>query len=61
MIHRHQTLTSKILPASFATVLDQTIKIMNFIKGETLNSRLFIQLCTEIDANHYILLFNKNV
>jgi len=35
MIH-HQALASKILPVSFAIVLDQIIKIVNFIKGSVL-------------------------
>ncbi|XP_042213890.1 zinc finger BED domain-containing protein 5-like, partial [Homarus americanus] len=60
MIHR-QALASKTLPAPLGKVLDQTIQIVNFVKGGALNSRLFKQLCTDMDAAHYLLLFHTNV
>ncbi|XP_064485887.1 zinc finger BED domain-containing protein 5-like [Ornithodoros turicata] len=43
MIHR-QALASKTLPASLQEVLDQTIQIVNFVKGGALNTRLFKDL-----------------
>ena len=60
MIHR-QALASKTLPAPLERVLDQTIQIVNFVKGGALNSRLFKQLCYDMDATHHSLLFHTNV
>ncbi|CAG9822185.1 unnamed protein product [Phaedon cochleariae] len=60
MIHR-QALASKTLPANLGTVLDQVVKIVNFVKGGALNSRLFKQLCADMDATHQTLLFHTNV
>jgi len=60
MIH-HQALASKTLPAPLGKVLDQTIQIVNFVKGGALNSRLFKQLCIDMDAGHHLLLFHTNV
>ena len=60
MIHR-QALASKTLPVPLEKVLDQTIQIVNFVKGGALNSRLFKQLCTDMDAAHHTLLFHTNV
>jgi hypothetical protein len=55
MIHR-QALASKTLPAPLGNVLDQTIQIVNFV-----NSRLFKQLCIDMDAGHHLLLFHTDV
>lgn len=60
MIHR-QALASKTLPGPLDTVLEQVIKIVNFIKGGPLNSRLFKQLCADMDAEHNTLLFHTSV
>ncbi|CAM1298524.1 Uncharacterised protein r2_g811 [Pycnogonum litorale] len=60
MIHR-QALASKTLPNALATVLDETVQIVNFIKGGGLNSRLFKKLCGDMDADHQVLLFHTNV
>ena len=59
MIHYH-VLPSKTLSAPFCEILDQTILMVNFIKGRALKSRLFKQLCTYMDANHNVLLFHTN-
>ena len=59
MIHRH-TLASKTLPPPLREFLDQTIRMVNFVKGGALNSRLFKQLCIDMDADHHILLFHTN-
>ncbi|XP_064472939.1 SCAN domain-containing protein 3-like [Ornithodoros turicata] len=60
MIHR-QALASKTLPASLQEVLDLTIQIVNFVKGGVLNTRLFKELCSDMDAGHQFLLFHTNV
>ena len=55
MLHR-QALASKTLPESLQKVLDQIIKIVNFIKGGALNSRLFKAFCADMDSDHQVLL-----
>ena len=57
MIHRH-ALASKTLPPPLREVLDQTIQMVNFVKKGVLNSRLFKQLCIDMDADHHVLLFH---
>ena len=59
MIHRH-ALASKTLPPPLSEVLDQTIQMVNFVKGGALNSRLFKQFCIDVDADHHVLLFYTN-
>ena len=58
-IHRH-ALASKTLLPPLREVLDQTIRMVNFVKGGAFNSRLLKQLCIDIDADHYVLLFDTN-
>jgi hypothetical protein len=60
MIH-HQALAPKTLPAPLGKGLDQTIQIANSVKGGALNSRLFKQLCTDMDAGHHLLTFHTKV
>lgn len=60
MIHR-QALASKTLPVSLNTTLNQVILIVNFIKGGATNSRLFKQLCEDMDADHQVLLYYTKV
>ena len=57
IIHR-RALASKTLPPPLREVLDQTIQMVNCVKGGALNSRLFKQLCIDMDADHYVLLFH---
>ena len=60
MVHRH-ALASKTLPSPpLREVLDQTVRMVNFVKGGALNSRLFKQLCIDMDADHHVLLFHSN-
>ena len=58
MIHRHALASNA--SASIREVLDQTIQMVNFVKGGALNSRLFKQLCIDIDADHHVFLFYTN-
>ena len=51
MIHR-EALASKNLNETLGSVLDDCVRIVNFIKTRTVNSRLFAQLCIEADAEH---------
>ena len=56
MLHR-PALASKTLPESHQKVLDQLIKIVNFIKAGALNSRLFKAFCADMDSDHQMLLY----
>ena len=57
MIHR-EALASKMLPSALRSHLEVPIKIVNFIKGSALNTRLFWELCENIDTQHQALLFH---
>ena len=59
MIHCH-ALASKTLPPPLREVLDQTVRMVNFVKGGALNSWLFKKLCIDMDADHHVLLFHSN-
>lgn len=59
-IHR-EVLITKRCPADLKVVLDETVKVVNFIKGRALNSRLFHNLCEEMDSIHKQLLFHTDV
>ncbi|XP_068227879.1 zinc finger BED domain-containing protein 5-like [Palaemon carinicauda] len=56
MIHRY-ALASKTLPAILQEVLESVIKIVNYIKTKALNTRLFKELCKDMNADHEVLLF----
>ena len=58
MIYRY-ALASKTLPTSLRKVLDETIRMINHFK-KALHSRLFQQLCIDMDADHHVLLFHIN-
>ncbi|XP_027466165.1 protein FAM200A [Zalophus californianus] len=59
-IHR-EALVSKEIPPSLMDVLKNAVKIVNFIKGSSLNSRLLEIFCSEIGVNHTHLLFHTEV
>lgn len=52
----YQAVVTKALPALLEVVFDQTIKIVNFVKGGALNSRLLKQLCIDMDVGFQLLL-----
>lgn len=56
MIHRY-ALASRTLPTSLMEVLESVIKIVNYIKTQALNTRLFKELCKDMNADHEVLLF----
>ncbi|XP_061481490.1 ribosomal RNA processing protein 36 homolog isoform X2 [Rhineura floridana] len=56
-----QALASKTLPSHLQDVLEQVIKIVNYVKSSALNFRLFKQLCTEMDSEHTNLLYYSKV
>ncbi|XP_026819147.1 zinc finger BED domain-containing protein 5-like [Rhopalosiphum maidis] len=59
-IHR-EAIVSKKIPIHLKTVLDDAVKIVNFIKAKSLNSRIFEQLCKDMDSEHYQLLLHSEI
>ncbi|XP_073414158.1 zinc finger BED domain-containing protein 5-like [Dendrobates tinctorius] len=59
-LHR-EALVAKTLPADLAPVLDDVVRIVNFVKTRPLRCRLFASLCTEMGAEHKILLLHTEV
>lgn len=59
LIHR-QALASRTGPAALAQTSDQTVKMVNFVKGGALSSRLFRQLCIDTAADRHLLLVHTN-
>ena len=53
VIHRH-VLASKTLPASLQNALNSVIKIVNYFKSSSLNTRLFKQLYKDMNSLHDI-------
>ena len=60
MIHR-EALASKKLSERLGQVLNDSIKIVNFIKARPLHSRLFARLCEETGSDHKNLLLHVEV
>lgn len=60
IIHR-EALTSKQLSPKLNKVLNDAVKIINFIKSQPLNARLFNKLCDEVGTEHHQLLLHTDV
>ena len=60
VIHR-EMLASRRMSPEFNDVLVDVVKIINHIKAHALNSRLFEQLCEEMDAEHKCLLLHSEI
>ena len=60
MIHRH-ALMVKYLETTLEAVMHNAIKIVNFIKGHTVNTRLFRELCQDGEAEYTDLLYYTEV
>ena len=60
VLHR-QALASKTMPEDMKEVLGNVIKAVNLIRGRALNHRLFKAFCSEIAAEHQILLYHTEV
>ena len=56
IIHRY-ALASKTLPTSLQEVLESVIKMVNYVKTQALNTRLFKELCKEMNADYEVLIF----
>lgn len=59
-IHR-EALATRRMPSKFKQVLDEAVKIVNFIKARPLNSRLFSALCNEMGSDHEHLLLHSEI
>ena len=55
-IHRF-ALCAKVLPQNMLSCLNQVIKLINFVKTSALNTRLFKQLCEDLNSNYTCLLY----
>lgn len=60
MIHRF-ALASKTLPDELCKILEAVVKCVNFVKAGSLNSRLFQNLCRDMNSEHEALLFYSKV
>ncbi|KAK9737230.1 hypothetical protein QE152_g10896 [Popillia japonica] len=60
LIHR-EALAAKKLAPELNDVLQDAVKIINFIKSHALNSRLFSNLCKDTDSNYTTLLLHAEV
>lgn len=59
-LHR-EALVTKRCPLELKSVLNEAVKTVNFIKARALNSRLFHNLCDEMDSVHKQLLLHTEV
>lgn len=59
-LHR-EAVMMKSLPNELLSVLQEVVKIVNYIKSRPLNSRLFNAVCQEMGADHQSLLFHTEV
>lgn len=59
-IHR-EALVAKTLKDELKLVLDQVIKMVNYIKSRPLKSRLFKQLCIAMESKHLCLILHTEV
>ena len=60
MIHR-EALVFKTLPTNLHSVMKQVIEVVNFLKASSLQSRLFTQLCQEMNSKFKFLMFHTEV
>ena len=60
VLHRH-ALAGKKMPPSLKEVLDESVKIINFIKSRPKNTRLFKMLCEDMGSLHTSLLLHTEV
>ena len=56
-----EALASKRMPQTLKVVLDEAVKIVNFIKSRPLMSRILKELCKEMESAHVSLLFYTEV
>lgn len=59
-IHRF-ALGSKTLPAGLSSTFSQVVKVVNFIKAQDCNSRVFKELCKSMGEKYEVLLYHTEV
>ena len=59
-LHR-EALVAKTLPADLVPVLDDVVRMVNFVKSRSVKSCIFAALCEEMGAKHKTLLFHTEV
>ena len=60
ILHRH-ALATRTLPIVLRAVLDTTVSAVNFIRGSSLNHRIFKAFCNEMGTEHLVLIFHTDV
>ncbi|GBM63552.1 Zinc finger BED domain-containing protein 5 [Araneus ventricosus] len=60
ILHRYALVTKRI-SATFKSVLDEAMKIINFIKSKPLQSRIFKAMCEDMASLHTTLLLHAEV
>ena len=59
-LHR-EALVAKTLPTELVPVLDDVVRIVNFVKTRPLKSCIFVYLCKEMGTEHNALLLHTEV
>jgi hypothetical protein len=59
-LHR-EAIVAKVLPVPLQSVLDEAVKIVNFVKSLSLYMRLLPALCQEMGSDHISLLIHTGV
>ncbi|GBO20834.1 Zinc finger BED domain-containing protein 5 [Araneus ventricosus] len=60
ILHRYALVTKRI-SATLKSVLDEAVKIINFIKSKPLQSRIFKAMCEDMGSLHNTLLLHTEV
>ncbi|KAL4098313.1 hypothetical protein QTP88_022947 [Uroleucon formosanum] len=60
ILHR-QALAIKKMPIPLKNVLDEAVKIINFVKSRPLSTRLFTILCEDMGSMHKLLLYHTEL
>ena len=59
-LHR-EVLVAKTFLADLVPVLDDVVRMVNFVKSRTVKTRIYAALCEEMGAEHKALLFYTEV